>query len=261
MLVEERHERAIGDEGRDAVGFIGREFERADPQEDDRDGDAHQRDADPIGMSDPGKRQTKIADHEFSSGVARAVFALYVPGRIADLAGSIVERGFTPSRARSPGCWVVIVVDTMVPIRSGTFDLQRRLVKLPAGRSPGCWLPQSTSSGCLSPRALATPAPYAGSARVQFSTCRCLMCSLASPIARAVFSNSTCCCAGVIFRNRLPGCSQWSSSTRWSQCAASPPIGIGGSAKSGWLSQSPALLGLKVSVPPRLPSVRILPSR
>src|SRR3981081_435215 len=69
MLVEERHKRAVGDEGRDAVGFIGREFERADPQEDDRDGDAHQRDADPIGMSDPGKRQTKIADHEFSSGV------------------------------------------------------------------------------------------------------------------------------------------------------------------------------------------------
>ena len=31
MLVEERHKRAVGDEGRDAVGFIGREFERADP--------------------------------------------------------------------------------------------------------------------------------------------------------------------------------------------------------------------------------------
>src|SRR3981081_4003052 len=69
MLVEERHKRAVSDEGRDAVGFIGREFERADPQEDDRDGDAHQRDANPIGMSDPGKRQTKIADHEFSSNV------------------------------------------------------------------------------------------------------------------------------------------------------------------------------------------------
>jgi hypothetical protein len=53
----------------DAVGFVGREFECANPREDDRDGDAHQRDADPIGMCDPGKRQTKIADHEFSSGV------------------------------------------------------------------------------------------------------------------------------------------------------------------------------------------------
>ena len=37
----------------------------------------------------------------------------------------------------------------------------------------------------------------------------------------------------VIIRNRLPGCSQWSSSTRWSQCAPSPSTGIGGSAKSG----------------------------
>jgi hypothetical protein len=47
MLVEEGHKRAVGDEGRDAVGFIEREFERADPQKDDRDGDAYQRDADP----------------------------------------------------------------------------------------------------------------------------------------------------------------------------------------------------------------------
>ena len=48
----------------------------------------------------------------------------------------------------------------------------------------------------------------AGSARVQFSTWRCLMCGRASPIARAVFSNSACRCAGVILRNRLAGCSQ-----------------------------------------------------
>src|SRR3984893_7540986 len=64
--------------------------------------------------------------------------------------------------------------------------------------------PQSTNSFCLSPRAFATPAPYARSARVQLSTCRCLMCRLASPIARAVFSNSTWRRAAVIFRHRVP---------------------------------------------------------
>ena len=56
------------------------------------------------------------------------------------------------------------------------------------------------------PRAFATPAPYAGSALAQLPMCRRLMNSGASPMARAVFSNSTCCCAGLISRNRSPGC-------------------------------------------------------
>ncbi len=48
VFVEERHHRAVGDEGRDAVGFVRDEFQRADPQEDDGDGHAHQRDAEAI---------------------------------------------------------------------------------------------------------------------------------------------------------------------------------------------------------------------
>jgi hypothetical protein len=59
----------------------------------------------------------------------------------ADLAGSIVEQGLTLSRARSPGC--LIVVDTMVPMRGRTFDLQRRLVKV---RLVG---PPAPTIGCL----------------------------------------------------------------------------------------------------------------
>src|SRR5258708_6905958 len=67
MLVEERHKRAVSDEGRDAVGFIGRELERADPQEVYSDGDAHQHDAAPSGMTEPARRPTKMVDPEFSS--------------------------------------------------------------------------------------------------------------------------------------------------------------------------------------------------
>ncbi len=53
--------------------------------------------------------------------------------------------------------------------------------------------------------AVATPSPYAGSARRQLSTWRCLTSALAFPSARAVFSNSACCWAGVCRRNSRPG--------------------------------------------------------
>jgi hypothetical protein len=53
MLVEERHHRAVGDERRDAVGLVGNELKRPDPEKDDRDGDAHCGDPDAIGMRDP----------------------------------------------------------------------------------------------------------------------------------------------------------------------------------------------------------------
>src|SRR4030088_153215 len=59
---------------------------------------------------------------------------LNVLGRAADLAGRIVEQGLLLSRAHLAEeiarLLVVIVVDTMVPMRRRTVDLQRRLVKL-----------------------------------------------------------------------------------------------------------------------------------
>lgn len=54
--------------------------------------------------------------------------------------------------------------------------------------------------------ASATPRPYSGSALAQLSMCLCLTSSLASPIARAVFSYSACFWVGVIIRKRSPGC-------------------------------------------------------
>jgi hypothetical protein len=53
MLVEERHHWAVRHERRDAVGLVGSELKRADPEKDDRDGDAHRGDPDAIGMRDP----------------------------------------------------------------------------------------------------------------------------------------------------------------------------------------------------------------
>src|SRR5690606_32999168 len=55
------------------------------------------------------------------------------------------------------------------------------------------------------PSAFATPAPYAGSAFPQLMMWRSLISFGASPIARAVFSNSTVCCAGLISRNSARG--------------------------------------------------------
>jgi hypothetical protein len=55
------------------------------------------------------------------------------------------------------------------------------------------------------PRLFATPAPYAGSAFVQWSTWRSLISRDTSAIARPVLSNSACCWVGFIRRKRAPG--------------------------------------------------------
>jgi len=65
--------------------------------------------------------------------------------------------------------------------------------------------PQSTSSALS--RAPLLPSPVAGRRACSCRHAAAWMCSLASPIARAVFSNNSLCCCGVIFRNRFPGCS------------------------------------------------------
>ena len=54
----------------------------------------------------------------------------------------------------------------------------------------------SHSSVISTPSAFSTPSPYAGSTFRQLQMCRCLTALGASPSARAVFSNSTCCCSG-----------------------------------------------------------------
>ncbi|MNC71922.1 hypothetical protein D3C75_1228950 [compost metagenome] len=45
VLVEERHEGAVGDKRCDAVGLVGDEFECANPQENDADCQSHKRSA------------------------------------------------------------------------------------------------------------------------------------------------------------------------------------------------------------------------
>ena len=62
------------------------------------------------------------------------------------------------------------------------------------------------ASPACSPRALATPCPYASSAFRQLPMWRILISLGASPIARAVFSKRTCCCSLLISRKRSPAC-------------------------------------------------------
>ena len=88
------------------------------------------------------------------------------------------------------------------------FDMPDSVANLVVCRLSG----QRATDRCHLP--VFEPAPFdpehpdilAGSALVQLSTWRRLMKSGASPMARAVLSNSSCCLSGVMRRNRSPGC-------------------------------------------------------
>src|SRR5258708_40045030 len=75
------------------------------------------------------------------------------------------------------------------------------------GAIPSVGANHSAAWSSLRPSAAATPAPYARSALAQLATWRRLTSMRASPMARAVFSNRSRCWPGLIFLNRMPGCS------------------------------------------------------
>jgi len=112
------------------------------------------------------------------------------------------------------------------------------------------------------------PAPYAGSARVQFSTWRCLMVRpLHQPHRGGRCSrNSACRCAAVILRNRLP---RLLPVVVIDAMIPMRPVAIhlasaGYGRKIGLIVPEAGALvwGWKVSVPPRLPvRPHLAPSR
>jgi len=114
-------------------------------------------------------------------------------------------QGIVAAFSRNP-CTQALYVDLCSFRRSHIH-----IVALPndQGGEKGCGIvPHTTAHFTLSsgmPSASATPLPYAVSAFKQFPMWRILMNSGASPIARAVFSQSTFCCAVLISRKSLPG--------------------------------------------------------
>jgi hypothetical protein len=85
---------------------------------------------------------------------------------------------------------------------------------------------------------------------MQLATCRCLTSRPAPAMERAALSNSRCLSSADMSRNSAPGCAKWSSSLRWSQCAAAPSIRSGGPPAPGPSIHWPPPFGVYETVPP-----------
>ena len=144
----------------------------------------------------------------------RCVCAASPAKRRASMRGSPHSRGMAPSQQQiRPGLVSPAPLNRApgMPAKGSTPRASRHRRQRNGGGSgrplPAApademaYLPRSRAM----PSAAATPRPYAGSALRQLPMCRILTSSEASPMARAVFSNNTCCCAGFISRNSRPG--------------------------------------------------------